>query len=59
MFAYARCCRFDYPGVDENDLSFKKGDTIYVTEQIDEGWWRGRMDNGTVGLFPSNYVAVV
>ena len=48
---------YNYDGADENDLTFKKGDVIEITEKIDEGWWRGTM-GGHEGLFPSNYVKV-
>lgn len=47
---------FDYTGVEEQDLSFGKGDRIVVMKKIDDGWWSGRKEDGAVGLFPSNYV---
>ena len=50
---------FNYQGTDEDDLSFVKGDEIEIVEKIDEGWWRGKLANGTLGLFPSNYVSNV
>lgn len=49
---------YNYDGADENDLTFIKGDTIEITEKIDEGWWRGKIGDGPEGLFPSNYVKV-
>ncbi|TPP67740.1 hypothetical protein FGIG_04350, partial [Fasciola gigantica] len=36
-------------------LSFKRGETILVSRQMDGGWWEGSL-NGVVGWFPSNYV---
>ncbi|KAF7638987.1 hypothetical protein Mgra_00001513 [Meloidogyne graminicola] len=26
---------------------------------VDDGWWYGRAPNGSVGLFPSNYVQLL
>lgn len=42
------CCR---------ELSFKKGDVIYIRRKIDENWFEGEF-NATIGLLPSNYVEV-
>jgi len=39
------------------DLGFQQGDTIWVTNQKDPGWWEGTM-NGKTGVFPANYVAI-
>ncbi|VDP84438.1 unnamed protein product [Echinostoma caproni] len=39
-------------------MSFKRGDTIVVSRQVDGGWWEGSL-NGVVGWFPSNYVIPV
>lgn len=35
-------------------LSFKKGDVIIVTQERKSGWWKGKL-NGKEGKFPSNY----
>ncbi|XP_066255074.1 rho guanine nucleotide exchange factor 7 isoform X2 [Euwallacea similis] len=37
-----------------DELCFKKGDVITVTQK-DDGWWEGTLD-GKTGWFPSNYV---
>ena len=39
------------------DLSFKKGDTVYLRKQVDENWYHGEM-NGQHGFFPASYVKV-
>lgn len=39
------------------ELSFKKGDIIYIRREIDKNWFEGE-HNATVGLLPSNYVEV-
>jgi len=47
---------FKFEGTgDPTDLTFKKNDVIQVTQKIDDGWWRGRLD-GKEGLFPTTYV---
>ena len=39
------------------ELSFRKGDTIYLRRQIDKNWFEGE-HNAMIGLLPSNYVEV-
>lgn len=45
----------DCTGNDSNDLSFKCGDVLYVTEKIDLHWWIAVL-NGKAGLVPSNFL---
>ncbi|XP_076476433.1 rho-type guanine nucleotide exchange factor isoform X1 [Bombus vancouverensis nearcticus] len=46
---------FSFKGKNNDELCFKKGDVITIT-QIDEGgWWEGTLHDKT-GWFPSNYV---
>ncbi|XP_022096416.1 E3 ubiquitin-protein ligase SH3RF1-like, partial [Acanthaster planci] len=40
----------------DGDLSFKKGDIVEITKQIDENWLEGRLGNNT-GIFPVTYVS--
>jgi hypothetical protein len=38
-------------------VSFKAGDTVELLEAIEgEEWWKGRINGGPEGLFPSAYV---
>ncbi|QLL33651.1 hypothetical protein HG536_0E05620 [Torulaspora globosa] len=50
---------YDYSGRKKNHLSFQQGDTIYVLEKHESGWWDGLVieANGKVnrGWFPQNY----
>ncbi|KAL0077537.1 hypothetical protein J3Q64DRAFT_1768139 [Phycomyces blakesleeanus] len=47
---------YDYSGDDPStDLSFRQGQTIQVTEYVNDDWWRGTL-NGKSGIFPQNHV---
>ena len=50
--------KYDYDSRTDDDLSFRKGDLLYVIS-VDEGdWWFARSkDSGKEGYIPSNYVA--
>jgi len=41
---------------EDNEISFKVGETIREIEQIDENWWRGWNAADQNGLFPAAYV---
>ncbi|KAG5898986.1 hypothetical protein JTB14_004705 [Gonioctena quinquepunctata] len=45
---------YSYKRSNNDELCFKKGDIITVTQK-DDGWWEGTL-NGETGWFPSNYV---
>ncbi|EXX51931.1 uncharacterized protein OCT59_023023 [Rhizophagus irregularis] len=47
---------YDYSASEENEISFSDGDIITDIEFVSEDWWRGKAPDGTVGLFPANYV---
>lgn len=40
------------------ELSFQKGDIIFVRRQIDKNWYEGE-HNAAIGIFPVNYVEIV
>lgn len=50
---------YDFAARSKREMSFKKGDVITVLEKDDSGWWRGKLANGTTGLFPSNYTTTL
>lgn len=35
-----------------NELSFKDGDRIIITQIASEDWWQGKDKDGRLGLFP-------
>jgi len=46
---------YKFKGTNNDELRFKKGDIITVTQKEDGGWWEGTLD-GRTGWFPSNFV---
>ncbi|GES75448.1 drebrin-like protein isoform X1 [Rhizophagus clarus] len=47
---------YDYTASEENEISFSDGDIITDIDFVSEEWWQGKAPDGTVGLFPANYV---
>ena len=48
---------YDYSARETIDLSFMKGDLIYIINDKDDDWWWARKkDGGEEGYVPSNYV---
>ena len=47
---------FDFDGADEDELSFKAGQTLIITGELN-GWYLGRVEGSEkIGIFPSNFV---
>ncbi|XP_022833940.1 uncharacterized protein LOC111361776 isoform X1 [Spodoptera litura] len=46
---------YSFKGKNNDELCFKKGDIITVTQKEEGGWWEGTLGE-TTGWFPSNYV---
>lgn len=50
--------KYDYDSRTDDDLSFKKGDRMYIISTDEGDWWFARAkDSGREGYIPSNYVA--
>ena len=50
--------KYDYDGQTDDDLSFKKGDLLYIISTDEGDWWFAQsMDTGMEGYIPSNHVS--
>lgn len=48
---------YNFVGQSARELTFRKGDIIYIRRQVDKNWYEGEL-NAMIGLFPANYVEV-
>ncbi|KAJ7585236.1 hypothetical protein C8J56DRAFT_144621 [Mycena floridula] len=55
--------KYDFTGSDdpeENELSFKKGETLSIAPPLaDRKWWEAKTVNGLTGIVPSNYMKLI
>ena len=49
---------YDYDAQDNDELSFRAGDIIFIKNKDSSGWWEGSL-NGVTGQFPGNYTQEV
>lgn len=56
---YIKCVAlYDYDARSDDDLSFRKGETLEILNSKDGDWWLARSPvTGAEGYLPSNYVA--
>ncbi|CAG8485506.1 4397_t:CDS:2 [Funneliformis mosseae] len=48
---------YDYDADGDDEISLIKSEHVTILEKIDEdGWWKGRNEQGQIGIFPSTYV---
>ncbi|KAM5152115.1 nebulin isoform 5-T6 [Mantella aurantiaca] len=51
---------YDYRAADDDEVSFKDGDTIMNVQTIDEGWMYGTVQRtGLTGMLPANYLETI
>ena len=56
---------YDFQARDGNELNLSKGDLVAILDRRDPwtgaetGWWRGRLRDGRMGMFPANYVEIL
>ncbi|XP_065183208.1 signal transducing adapter molecule 2-like isoform X2 [Sycon ciliatum] len=46
---------YDFQSEDDNEISFKAGELVNVTDSSDENWWSGSTLAGS-GMFPASFV---
>lgn len=49
---------YNFKAQNDRELSFRKGDVLYLSQQIDRNWFEGER-HGLVGRFPVSYVEVI
>ncbi|XP_043574020.1 adapter molecule crk [Chiloscyllium plagiosum] len=47
---------FDFPGNDEEDLPFRKGDVLRILDKPEDQWWNAQNSEGRCGMIPVPYV---
>ncbi|RCH99264.1 Peroxisomal membrane protein PAS20, partial [Rhizopus azygosporus] len=64
MSQFARAT-YDFAAESPMELSLKKGDIVAIITKLDpvtnaaSQWWKGRLRDGTMGMFPANYVEII
>ncbi|XP_035758678.1 neutrophil cytosol factor 4-like isoform X1 [Egretta garzetta] len=53
-----KCALFDFSGTNKLELSFKKGDLIYLLSRVNKDWLEGTA-GGVTGIFPCAFVKII
>ena len=57
LLVFARAL-YDFPGEEDEELCFRRGDVVIVRQEHDSGWWVGELF-GREGIFPACYVEIM
>ena len=49
---------YNFQAQNYRELSFKKGDLVYIRRQVDDNWYEGER-NAMIGIFPVSYVEII
>ena len=54
-------CRvlFSYRPTHDDELELKLNEQLDFIGEVEDGWWKGRSADGSVGVFPSNFVELI
>ncbi|CAG8466236.1 3320_t:CDS:10 [Diversispora eburnea] len=50
---------YEYDADGDDEINLKEEEVVVILDKSDDDWWKGRNENGEVGLFPSNYVELI
>lgn len=50
---------YDYDAQQEEEVTFGEGDTMVLYDKDDPDWYLVKLENGEIGLAPSNYLEEV
>jgi len=49
---------YDFQARTSRELSFRKGDVLFLFEKVSVDWWEGATSNSQKGLVPDKYIIV-
>ena len=49
---------YDFSARTSRELSFHKGDVLFLFEKVSADWWEGATANSQKGLIPDKYIIV-
>ncbi|RHZ54807.1 hypothetical protein Glove_423g32 [Diversispora epigaea] len=50
---------YEYDADGDDEITLKEEEVVVILDKSEADWWKGRNENGEVGLFPSNYVELI
>lgn len=48
--------QFAYRSGNDDELTFEEGQKIMFVSEVEDGWARGELEDGSIGLYPTNFV---